>query len=128
MHLNRSFQNMTWARTGLWTEYPADHIGALTGSAKPTDLTFRCTKRDVRWILMADAKGNGVCVLPADAPLHTRAQFEGDGITPAFLSTAISPPYDFSTNLLPDKLIHLSHGDKVAGEFPDEANRREVGA
>jgi len=114
--LNPAFDNMSWARDGLWTEYPADHIGALTGSAKPVDLTYRCTKRDVRWVLMADSHGAGICAIPLDAPLHTRANREGTHTT-LFLSSAISPPYDFSTNLLPDKLIHLSHGGRTGGEF-----------
>jgi hypothetical protein len=65
---------------------------------------------------MADANGDGVCAIPEDAPLHTRAVNERSGIT-LFLSSAIAPPYDFSTNLLPDKLIHLNHGQHVRGGF-----------
>lgn len=111
-----SFENMSWFREGLWSEYPADHIGATTGTAKPADVTFHCSKRDVFWVLLADAKGNGVCALPGASALHTRAMREGAGIT-LFLSSAIAPPYDFSTNLLPDKLIRLSQGGKAGGEF-----------
>jgi len=108
--------SMAWAREGFWTDYPKDHIGAIRGTAAPSDLTFRSSKRDVRWVTLTNPNGAGLCALPLENALHTRGLHEAPGNT-LFLSAAIAPPYDFSTNLLPEKLIHLTQGETVGGDF-----------
>ena len=67
--------------------------------------------------------------LNSDVPLHTRAQKETNGIT-LFLSSAISPPYDFSTNLLPDRADTPGHKAKevaVAFAYGQRLRSRGLG-
>lgn len=116
LSLPSAMNRMTWSREGFWTEYPANHIGATQGTATSADLTFRSTKRDAHWMLLSGTAGNGLAVLSSEAPLHVRAQTNKEATT-AFLSSAVAPPYDFSTWLLPDLLIHLKKGQSVTGSF-----------
>ena len=111
---------MTWSRDGLWTDYPAKHIGANDGSATNKDLTFRCTKRDTRWVTISSA-GSSLTAQKLESPLHTRANEKGAD-TVLFLSSQVSPPYDFSTGLLPDLLIKLNDGSTVGGSFSLSVN------
>ena len=67
---------------------------------------------------MTDTNGNGLCVMPTGVPLHTRGLKDAaSGELTLFASSVIAPPYDFSTNLLPDKLITLSRGEHQTGDF-----------
>ncbi len=116
LRLPKTLDRMTWSRQGLWTEYPPQHIGAADGTATSQDLTFRCTKRDARWMLMSGQGAGGLAVLKTDDPLHVRGRADADSTT-AFLSSAVPPPYDFSTYLVPDLLVHLKTGQTVAGGF-----------
>ncbi len=107
---------LQWARDAQWTEYPKGHIGETYGVAASSELTFRCSKHDVRWASLSGASGPGLCALPAEMPLHTRVGSD-KGTPLLYLCSAISPPYDFSTNLLPEKLIKLKQGETVSGDF-----------
>jgi hypothetical protein len=108
---------LTWSRDGLWTEYPLGYIGANDGTATSKDVAFRSTKRDARWASLSSAKSAvGLTALHTDAPLHVRARSEDTGTT-LFLSSAVPVPYDFSTGLRPDLLIHLKRGESVSGGF-----------
>ncbi len=113
------YDRLRWSRRGLWTEYPQGHIGANDGSVTARDISFRSTKRDVRWAQLSSTirgAGSGLAVLSASDPLHTRARTEAEGTT-LFLSSQVAPPYDFSTNLRPDLLIHLKKGQPQSGSF-----------
>ena len=105
---------MTWSRQGLWTEYPPGYIGMADGSVKADDISFACTKRDTRWVSMTGPGVFGLAALAGDQPLHVRAHHDKDQ-TMLFLSSAISPPYDFSTNLLSSDEIHLLPGRTFTG-------------
>ncbi len=113
--LGQGVEQLSWNRDGIWSEYPVDHIGANFGTAKPADLTFRTTKRDVRWYAVS-AKQAGLCALPASDPLHARCVRGSDGVE-LFLLSAVAPPFDFSTNLLPDKLIKVRKDTALKGSF-----------
>lgn len=112
-----TLDRLTWSRHGLWTEYPPGHIGADDGTADAKDVAFRSTKRDARWAALSSGKsGPRLAALHTNAPLHVRARTDVTGTT-LFLSTAVSVPYDFSTGLRPDLLIHLKNGETVGGAF-----------
>jgi len=112
--LSSGLDQMAWSRQGLWTEYPPGYIGQADGSVKADDISFASTKRDVRWVSMTGSGTFGLAALAGDQPLHVRAHHDNDQ-TVLFLSSAISPPYDFSTNLLPSNEIHLIPGQTFSG-------------
>ncbi|MBI2300060.1 MAG: hypothetical protein HYU66_14145 [Armatimonadetes bacterium] len=103
-----NYRTMRWLRDALWTDYPADHIGRPAGTAKADDLAFRCTHRDLRWLVMGDG-AHQVVLLPLDGPLHGRA-VAGEQAVVLYASAAVAPPRDFSTNLLPGYTIGLRKG------------------
>lgn len=111
-----TMDRLAWSRDGLWTEYPQGHIGANDGTATARDVSFRSTKRDARWLWLSGRSGLGLAALAADTPLHGRARSGPNGTT-LFLCSAVSVPYDFSTWLRPDLLIHLKKGQTVSGAF-----------
>ena len=110
-----TLSQLSWARNAQWTDYPAGHIGETYGTAASSELTARCSKRDIRWMSLTD-HGVGLCAIPGESPLHTRLG-SAEGGKLLYLSSAIAPPYDFSTNLLPEKLITLKQGEAVSGDF-----------
>ncbi|MDQ2686768.1 MAG: DUF4981 domain-containing protein, partial [Armatimonadota bacterium] len=113
-----TFNRLSWSRDGLWTEYPPDHIGADDGTVGAQDISFRSTKRDARWAALSSGKtGPTLVALHTDTPLHIRAHADPATATTFFLSSAVSVPYDFSTGLRPDLLIHLKKGESVSGGF-----------
>ncbi|HEX4085182.1 MAG TPA: glycoside hydrolase family 2 TIM barrel-domain containing protein [Chthoniobacteraceae bacterium] len=112
---------MAWSRDGQWTEYPADSIAATDGTASARDLSYRCTKRDIRWVSMSAPGQSGITLLNAGVPVHTRAHTREDATT-LFASSAIAPPRDFSTELLPDCIITLKPAQSYTGAFRLQAN------
>ncbi|MGD0768241.1 MAG: glycoside hydrolase family 2 TIM barrel-domain containing protein [Tepidisphaeraceae bacterium] len=112
--LSSALDRMTWSRQGLWTEYPPGYIGQADGSVKADDVSFACTKRDARWVSMTGSGVFGLAALAGDQPLHVRAH-HGKDQTVLFLSSFISPPYDFSTSLLSSDEIHLLPGRTFTG-------------
>jgi hypothetical protein len=79
---------MSWSSDGLWTEYPADHIGSPQGSITSKDASFGSSRRDIRWISLSGA-GNSLVALAGGSPLHTHAAAESNG-TMLFLSSGIA--------------------------------------
>jgi beta-galactosidase len=114
--LPQSYDTLSWLRQGQWTEYPADHIGAACGTAKRSDLSFRCTKRNVIWSTLDSESSGGLDILADGTPLHVRAQTDGD-ITTLFASSRVSPPRDFSWNYLSQYRILLKQGQTYDGAF-----------
>jgi len=80
---------MSWSSDGLWTEYPAGHIGSPQGSITSKDASFGSSRRDIRWISLSGAGASGLVALAAGSPLHTHAAAESNG-TMLFLSSGIA--------------------------------------
>ncbi len=114
LYLPDAMNRLTWRRQGLWTDYPKGHIGAVEGSANADEISFRSTKRDVRWAELSGTHQISLVAGSNGKPFHVRAGKTASD-TVVFLSSAVSPPYDFSTNLVPDMLIHLKKGETVEG-------------
>lgn len=105
--LPASFTHLEWARKGYWNVYPADHIGALAGTAKAFDSTlpisglagpskqpakawsydqtkagsnlFRSTKENIYRAGLKAQTGESVTVL-SDGSQHIRTWIDGDKI------------------------------------------------
>lgn len=114
--LPAQFDHLSWSREGLWTVYPQGHIGATEGTVTSQNVSFRSTKRDAYWASLTNLGGLGIEAHQADGPLHTRANVTPEG-TLFFLSSAVAPPRDFSSNLVPDYEIHLKRDQPVSGSF-----------
>jgi beta-galactosidase len=105
----------SWFRHGLWTEYPAGHIGANVGSATPEDKSFNATKRDVVWAGVTSPQG-GIVIQSADGPLHVRCR-QDHGSTVLFASSAVSVERSFSWNYCDDTRIRFRRGQTYDGSF-----------
>ncbi len=125
--LPSSLNQMQWRHDGLWTEYPPDHIGATVGTARPQDLTFLCTKRNLQWLtLSAPAEKYALCLLNDGTPLHSRGRVEKAGLR--LYASALNAPIeqDLADGMLGDYFIYLNPGQTYAGGFslrPVEINR-----
>jgi beta-galactosidase len=80
---------MSWFSDSLWTEYPADHIASVQGSATSKDIAFSSSRRDVRWLGLSGAGNYGIVALAAGKPLHTHGRVDNNGIM-LFLSSGIA--------------------------------------
>lgn len=70
--------NLSWARKGIWREYPAGHPGSNTGSVKATGKeTFFGLKSRILWAAVGDEKKTGIFILP-DEELAVRVREETD--------------------------------------------------
>jgi beta-galactosidase len=104
--LARSCDRLSWERNGLWTTYPEDHIGRLSGRVRafggmhacgpagprvkpdwPWSLDgnemgsndFRSTKENIRSASLTNPHGRGVEVL-SNGTQHARAWVEGERV------------------------------------------------
>jgi beta-galactosidase len=113
-----SLNQMQWRRDGLWTEYPADHIGATQGIAGPDDLTFRCTKRNLEWLTMsAPTEKYAFSLVNDGTPLHSRGRVENGGL---FLyASALNAPFeeDLADGMFGDYFVFLKKGKTYTGGF-----------
>jgi beta-galactosidase len=105
----------SWFRKGLWTEYPAGHIGANVGSVTHEDRSFDCTKRDVVWASVASPDG-GLAIASGNGPLHARCRYDG-GFTTLFASSAVSVERSFSWNYCDTTRIAFRKDRTYDGEF-----------
>ncbi len=104
-HLPREMDTLRWTRTGLWSVYPEDHIGRLSGMAKANPIAsrsveqprvrpngpwsedsspmgtndFRSTKSGVRTARLVSSDGYGLEVR-SDGKQAVRAFVDGDSI------------------------------------------------
>ena len=106
----------SWYRRGQWTDYPAGHIGATTGSVEHADDSFRSTKRDTVWAAITPDHGGGVAIIATDGPLHTRCNYN-DGVTTLFASTVVTVDHSFSSAYIDDSRLTLKQGRTYDGAF-----------
>jgi beta-galactosidase len=116
--LASSLDKMHWLHKGLWSEYPADHIGANEGTAGSDALTFRCTKRDLQWLTMSPTEGRyALCLLNDGTPLHSRGRVENSNL---FLyASALNAPIeqDLADGMFGDYFVFLRPNTSYSGGF-----------
>jgi beta-galactosidase len=114
---------MSWYRDANWAEYSPDHIGQPQGSVTSKDISFRSSKRDLHWMALSGSGNYSLVALSSGTPLHARGQVETNG-TMLFLSSAIAPPQDLSTNAVPGYEIRLTQATPLSGGFGLRISRR----
>ena len=108
---------MKWQRDSFFTDYPAGHIGAPSGTVRTSDAQFHATKRGLHWLALTDKGGAGLALLPSETmPLTGRAEPGTAGMT-FFASREVAPPRDFSGNWMPEHEIHAVKGKSLSGAF-----------
>ena len=95
-----TFNALSWARQGQWSEYPADHVGALDGSVRHGEISFQSVKRDAYWAALSGDKAIGLALVRGDSTLHARSYLE-NGITTFYALSALgTPPVGCWANIL----------------------------
>jgi beta-galactosidase len=122
--LPSALDRMSWLRENMWTEYPPDHIGSLTGSVTADDISFRCSKRDLHWMALSGGGKFSLVALKTDEPLNGRGRAETNANT-LFLSSAIVVPVSYGHDLLANNEILLSPESTVGGAFRLRISRNE---
>ncbi len=109
---------MTWLRDSYFTDYPTGHLGEPYGTASPTDLLFRASKRSLHWLTLTDDSGNGLALLPSadGAPLIGRAD-SGASTSTIFASTQLSGPGGLSGSWVENHDINTDKGKSLGGKF-----------
>ena len=107
---------MRWQRDSFFTDYPAGHMGAPSGTCRAGDVLFRASKRGLHWLTLTDSRGAGLALLPADTPLVGRADAGPTG-TMLFASREVAGPWDFSGAWVSDHDIHARMGQPLGGAF-----------
>jgi hypothetical protein len=140
IYLPREMDTLDWSRRGLWSVYPADHIGRPRGTAKALtagrdfrsrqapewpwkdDQTalgsndFRSTKAGLDWASLTSAKGYGL-LLTSGGELAARAFLDGSriGWLAAGFSTGGGDSFYAPHHQADDK--PLAKGETVKGSF-----------
>lgn len=141
--LPSSYTNLEWKRKGYWSVYPADHIGALEGSAKafntkllvsgvagPSQLPsvswsldqtaagsnlFRSTKENIYSAILSNASGDKLSVI-SNGTQHTRSWIEGDAIRLLVADYNNAGNENFLISHAEKEYRPLKKGDRIAGE------------
>lgn len=141
--LPSSYTNLEWKRKGYWSVYPADHIGALEGTAKAfntklpvsgvagpsqtpsvswsLDQTaagsnlFRSTKENIYSAILSNASGNKLSVI-SNGTQHTRSWIEGDAIRLLVADYNNAGNENFLISHAEKEYRPLKKGDRIAGE------------
>jgi hypothetical protein len=109
------FKSLEWHRDAPWTEYPENHPGRPDGSTNVSEVAFRSTKRDVRWLALSNGGPSDVVLLRKDSPLHARAREEEGAIT-LFASVGVTPPRNHD-NSTPELDVQLKKGQTYRGSL-----------
>lgn len=141
--LPRAFDTLSWTRKGLWTHYPADHIGRIEGTAIPYpsdgvscnpigplqtpkhawnhDILphgcndFVSTKNN---ILHASLQGpNGALHVESDGSHHVRAWMESDRTRLLVATYSNSGSEHFHVQYAKSEYTPLEPGAKVEGQM-----------
>lgn len=141
--LPSSYTNLEWKRKGYWSVYPADHIGALEGSAKafntklpvsgvagPSQMPsvswsldqtaagsnlFRSTKENIYSAILSNASGDKLSVI-SNGTQHTRSWIEGDAIRLLVADYNNAGNENFLISHAEKEYRPLKKGDRIAGE------------
>jgi hypothetical protein len=126
----RTCDTLTWERDGLWTVYPSDHIGRLSGrtrafpdrpdpsvwslQADPRGCAdFRSTKYAIRRAGLTDREGRGVEAL-SDGTHHTRATM-GEHVTFRVSDYANGGGEGFLRSHYASEIRSVKPGDAIRG-------------
>ncbi len=132
-------ENLQWYRRGLWSWYPADHIGRTNGKTVPFGdeafhvgsfgqppenhwrfdavslgtNDFRATRENIYWAALSNSKGNGITVV-ADGKQAFRAFVDG-GDKISFLVAGYSTGGGdlFFSGHYSDERINLEEGSEM---------------
>jgi beta-galactosidase len=109
---------MTWSRDSYFTDYPSGHVGEPYGTASPTDVLFRSSKRSLHWLSLTDTSGNGVALVPSadGSPLIGRAGADGTATT-IFASSELAGPGGLSGSWVDNHDINAGKGKTLGGKF-----------
>ncbi len=116
--LPATLNKMSWQRDSYFTDYPAGFIGEPSGACDATNIVFRASKRNLRWLTLTDGKGVGLALLPVTGtPLIGRADSSPSGGTTLFASREVSGPTDFSGSWTSAHDIKARPGASLSGAF-----------
>ncbi len=107
---------IAWQRDSYFTDYPAGHLGAPSGTARAGDLLFRASKRGLHWLTLTDRSGAGLALLPTDVPLVGRAEAAATS-TALFASREVAGPHGLSGSWVADHAIRADRGKSLSGGF-----------
>lgn len=112
----KGLNQMKWDREAFFTDYPAGHLGEPSGSAKAGDVSFRASKRSLRWLTLGDGAGAGLALLPAEGPLLARADATPTGVE-LIASREAAGDYGLTRQWVDNHAIYAKKGKKLSGAF-----------
>lgn len=111
------FKVMKWQRDAYFTDYPAGHLGEPNGTAQAGDVSFRASKRSLRWLTLTEPGGAGLALLPLEGPLTGRGGATTGKNTTLFASSGLAGDYGLSRQWVSDYAIHAVKGKPLSGSF-----------